>query len=101
MILFYSQTRSMQKFSIFAASKTLFLTVFCVCKTFSFATVKNRRFFTCPEHSMFEGLKNKLSLFPDLENIFELNDGNSSRDVKVESYPCTCRGPDQPMNIIL
>jgi len=46
-------------------------------------------------------LKNKLSLFPDLENIFELNDGNSSRDVKVESYPCTCRGPDQPMNIIL
>lgn len=41
-------------------------------------------------------LKNKLSLFPDLENIFELNDGNSSREVKVESYPCTCRGPDQP-----
>lgn len=41
-------------------------------------------------------LKNKLSYFPELENAFELKDDNLSREVKVESYPCTCRGPERP-----
>lgn len=39
-------------------------------------------------------LKNKLSFFP--ENIFELSDGDLSKEVKVESYSCTCRGPERP-----
>ena len=41
-------------------------------------------------------LKNKLSFFPEIEKEFELGDGNSSKEVKVESYPCTCRGPERP-----
>lgn len=41
-------------------------------------------------------LKSKLSFFPELEDIFELTDGVLSKDVTVESYPCTCRGPDRP-----
>lgn len=41
-------------------------------------------------------LKNKLSYFPELENAFELKGDNLSREVKVESYPCTCRGPERP-----
>ena len=41
-------------------------------------------------------LKNKLSFFPSLESEFILNENNSPREVKVESYPCTCRGPDKP-----
>ena len=41
-------------------------------------------------------LKNKLSFFPSLESEFILNENNSPREVKIESYPCTCRGPDKP-----
>ena len=41
-------------------------------------------------------LKNKLSFFPELGNIFELTDDNLTKEVKVESYPCTCRGPERP-----
>lgn len=41
-------------------------------------------------------LKNKLSFFPPLNDIFELLDGDSSKDVILESYPCTCRGSDRP-----
>lgn len=39
-------------------------------------------------------LKNKLSFFP--EDTFKLLHDCLSQDVKVESYPCTCRGPDKP-----
>ena len=41
-------------------------------------------------------LKNKLSFFPPLGNDFELKAENVSKKVKVESYSCTCRGPDRP-----
>ena len=40
-------------------------------------------------------LKNRLSFFPGLGEIFELED-DLSKKVKVEYYPCTCRGPDRP-----
>ncbi|MBI5679543.1 MAG: hypothetical protein HZC47_01395 [Methanobacterium sp.] len=41
-------------------------------------------------------LKGKLSFFPDLNDNFELIDGKLSKEVMVDSYPCTCRGPDRP-----
>jgi len=41
-------------------------------------------------------LKNKLSFFPESGEKFELNDGYLWKEVTVESYPCTCRGPDHP-----
>jgi len=41
-------------------------------------------------------LKNKLSLFPELGEKFDLEDNKSSQTVEIESYPCTCRGPDLP-----
>jgi hypothetical protein len=41
-------------------------------------------------------LKNKLPFFPPHGNDFELSDGELSKEVKVNSYPCTCRGPDRP-----
>ena len=41
-------------------------------------------------------LKGKLSFFPPLGTNFELSNENISREVMVESYPCTCRGPDLP-----
>ena len=40
-------------------------------------------------------LKNRLSFFPELGEIFELED-DLSKKVKVECYPCICRGPDRP-----
>ncbi|MGB9936410.1 MAG: hypothetical protein ACPK7O_01690 [Methanobacterium sp.] len=39
-------------------------------------------------------LKNKLSFFP--EDVFKLSHDTLSKEVKVESYPCTCRGPERP-----
>lgn len=41
-------------------------------------------------------LKGQLSFFPELGTIFELEESNLSREVKVESYHCTCRGPEKP-----
>lgn len=41
-------------------------------------------------------LKSRLSFFPTYGEKFELADGDLSREVKVESYPCTCRGPEKP-----
>jgi hypothetical protein len=41
-------------------------------------------------------LKNKLSFFPPLGEVFELKAENSSCKVRVESYPCICRGPNLP-----
>jgi hypothetical protein len=41
-------------------------------------------------------LKNKRSFFPDLKDNFVLGDAKLSREVWVDSYPCTCRGPDRP-----
>jgi hypothetical protein len=41
-------------------------------------------------------LKNKLSFFPPLYQDFFIDNGEVLKKVKVESYPCTCRGPDLP-----
>ncbi len=41
-------------------------------------------------------LKNKLSFFPPLGDTFELVNDKISKEVTVESYPCTCRGPERP-----
>lgn len=41
-------------------------------------------------------LKSKLTFFPLLGSEFILSRNNSPRDVKVESYPCNCRGQDKP-----
>ena len=41
-------------------------------------------------------LKNKLSFFPELGTTFELTNKELSKEVKVDSYPCTCRGPEKP-----
>jgi hypothetical protein len=41
-------------------------------------------------------LKNKLPFFPPLGANFELSDGEVSKEVKMDFYPCTCRGPDRP-----
>jgi hypothetical protein len=41
-------------------------------------------------------LKNRLSFFPDLGEKFELENEYLTKKCEVESYPCTCRGPDKP-----
>jgi hypothetical protein len=41
-------------------------------------------------------LKNYLSFFPPLGEVFVIKEDESSCEVRVESYPCTCRGPDLP-----
>ncbi len=41
-------------------------------------------------------LKNKLSFFPPIGEYFILQEGEISCKVRVESYPCTCRGPERP-----
>jgi hypothetical protein len=41
-------------------------------------------------------LKNYLSFFPRLRKTFELIHNDERRKVRVESYRCTCRGPDLP-----
>ena len=41
-------------------------------------------------------LKNKLNFFPPLGADFKLYENGSARQIKVESYPCTCRGPGNP-----
>jgi len=41
-------------------------------------------------------LKDRLSFFPMVGRIFEMQSGSSIRKVKLESYHCECRGPDTP-----
>ena len=41
-------------------------------------------------------LKSELSFFPELGETFKLIENDLSRKVKVNSHPCTCRGPDKP-----
>ncbi|EKQ54577.1 MAG: hypothetical protein B655_0689 [Methanobacterium sp. Maddingley MBC34] len=41
-------------------------------------------------------LKNNLYFFPPLGEVFVLKRDNFSCEVQVESYPCTCRGPNLP-----
>ncbi|MEW6142587.1 MAG: hypothetical protein AB1597_05435 [Chloroflexota bacterium] len=41
-------------------------------------------------------LKNWLGYFPPLHQKFLLTSGNTVRRVAIESYPCTCVGPDKP-----
>ena len=40
--------------------------------------------------------KDKLSFFPTAGRTFELYQGPAQKSVKVESYRCTCRGPESP-----
>jgi hypothetical protein len=41
-------------------------------------------------------LKNKLNFFPSIGKQFTMVYSNQKKKVKVESYPCTCQGPDLP-----
>jgi hypothetical protein len=41
-------------------------------------------------------LKNKLSFFPPRNTLFEMTAGTLRKKVAVESYRCTCQGPDEP-----
>ncbi len=41
-------------------------------------------------------LKNKLFLFPELGEKFKLSENDLTKEVAVDSYPCTCRGPERP-----
>ena len=41
-------------------------------------------------------LKNKLNFFPPIGKQFIIMHVNQERKVKVESYSCTCQGPDAP-----
>jgi hypothetical protein len=41
-------------------------------------------------------LKSRLAFFPPAKSDFDLIGSNLQRRVRVESYGCTCRGPDFP-----
>jgi hypothetical protein len=41
-------------------------------------------------------LKNRLSYFPPVRKSFSLVRDGHSRKARVESYPCNCRGPEDP-----
>jgi hypothetical protein len=41
-------------------------------------------------------LRNKLQLFPPLGRRFDLVQNDVVDEARVESYRCTCRGPDLP-----
>lgn len=41
-------------------------------------------------------LKDKLSFFPKVGHEFKLANDGLTREVIIETYPCTCRGPDLP-----
>jgi len=41
-------------------------------------------------------LKNMLPFFPALRKRFTLVRNQVRASARVESYPCTCRGPDEP-----
>ncbi len=41
-------------------------------------------------------LKDRLSFFPPEGKAFRLVHNGQPKKAKVESYPCTCRGPDEP-----
>lgn len=41
-------------------------------------------------------LKNYLSYFPNVRKSFSLVKDGHSRRARIESYPCICRGPEEP-----
>ncbi|MGB2868686.1 MAG: hypothetical protein WBD36_09555 [Bacteroidota bacterium] len=41
-------------------------------------------------------LKNRLSLFPPRGKPFDIKEGDVVKHASVESYSCTCQGPDLP-----
>jgi len=41
-------------------------------------------------------LKDKLSFFPPAGKPFDLQSGKTQKEASVESYHCTCRGPQFP-----
>jgi hypothetical protein len=60
-------------------------------------TVYNRKISSKEAHEGFIFiLKNKLNFFPPLKIEFTLINNNSPANVKVESFPCTCQGPETP-----
>ncbi len=40
--------------------------------------------------------KNRLDFFPPAPTPFSLRVGKDKLTVRIESYPCTCRGPELP-----
>jgi len=40
--------------------------------------------------------KDRLSFFPAIGRMFDVQSGSSVRKVKIESYHCECRGPEAP-----
>ncbi len=41
-------------------------------------------------------LKDKLDFFPSIGKPFELLSGGKKKESRVETYRCTCRGPELP-----
>jgi hypothetical protein len=41
-------------------------------------------------------LKNKLSSFPPIGDNFNIYFSDTIKEARIESYPCTCRGPELP-----
>ena len=41
-------------------------------------------------------LKDKLDFFPAVGKPFELKSGSTKKEARVETYRCTCRGPQLP-----
>ncbi|HEY4613157.1 MAG TPA: hypothetical protein VII11_09260 [Bacteroidota bacterium] len=41
-------------------------------------------------------LKNRLSFFPHLRKPFTMKDKKGEKQASVESYHCSCQGPDLP-----
>ena len=41
-------------------------------------------------------LKDKLDFFPSVGKSFELHSAGKKKDSRVETYRCTCRGPELP-----
>ena len=41
-------------------------------------------------------LKDKLDFFPAIGKSFELKSGTTTKQSRVETYRCTCRGPELP-----
>ena len=41
-------------------------------------------------------LKDKLDFFPVVGKVFELKSGSTKKESFIETYRCTCRGPQLP-----
>jgi hypothetical protein len=41
-------------------------------------------------------LKNRLWFFPPVGQLFDLDDGQTTVQARVDAEPCACRGPEKP-----